>query len=96
MLWNISRMLNGLYEKFRIMHVMDDFLMTIGSSTLIYVCTNQWMIRCILPTFDSLNQEWTALVFLTRILTLITVCFACHIVGNIFENSEKLKKFIGK
>lgn len=96
LLWNLSSFLEKCGTKNGVICIANTILSSIGCNTLVYVCTNQWMILYILPAFTVVCGECWVVQLLARLLTLIAVCFTCHVAGKVLESNSQLKYFIGK
>lgn len=96
LLWNLSGIIAEKFNK-GIFYLFKEILSSIGRNSIIYVCLNQWMIECIRPAYTSVGGDWFVWqCIIARALTLVTVCFACHVVMKIMGQNSKLRKYVGK
>lgn len=96
LLWNISRVIMKKFTK-GLFCIFKESMISIGENSIIYVCLNEWMIKCIRPAYTSVGGDrfvWQFVV--ARGLTLVTVCFTCHVVMRVMERSCRLRKYVGK
>ncbi|MBD5517658.1 MAG: acyltransferase family protein [Lachnospiraceae bacterium] len=96
LLWNVARVMMTKFTK-GLPCMFKESMISIGQNSIIYLCLNQWMVKCIRPVYTSVGGDlfvWQCVV--ARGLTLVTVCFICHVVMRVMERSCRLRKYVGK
>lgn len=93
--WNIASWIENL-KNIRGFGLGEKIVKEIGSNSLIFVCTNQVVIKMIKHRWIKVITEDTLLLFLiNRVLTLLSVCFICYVCMVLIENS-RLRILTGK
>lgn len=93
LLWNISGMIAAKPVR---MKCFGNALASIGENSVIYVCLNEWMIACIKPAYTSVGENNVLWQIIASLMTLATVCFACHVVMKAMGQSKTLRKYVGR